>query len=137
MRCSLVAALLLAVACDPGESNAPAPSETPPSSEAQAWLDAHNAVRRAAQPAPPSPLPALTWSSGAAAVAQAWSDNCTYQHNAGRGTRGENIAANAPPRTLNLAGVVNAWSSEAQYYDYSTNTCAAQQQCGHYTQIVW
>jgi uncharacterized protein YkwD len=137
MRCSLVAALLLAVACDPGESNAPAPSETPPSSEAQAWLDAHNAVRRAAQPAPPSPLPALTWSSGAAAVAQAWADNCTYQHNAGRGTRGENIAANAPPGTLNLAGVVNAWSSEAQYYDYSTNTCAAEQQCGHYTQIVW
>src|SRR5919201_1428928 len=137
MRRSLVAALLFAVACEPGESDSPAAPETPPSSEAQAWLDAHNAVRRAAQPAPASPLPALTWSSAAADVAQAWADNCTYQHNARRGTRGENIAANAPPGRLDLAGVVNAWSSEAQYYDYSTNTCAAEQQCGHYTQIVW
>src|SRR5919202_1513766 len=98
MRRSLVAALLFAAACEPGESDSPAAPETPPSSEAQAWLDAHNA---------------------------------------GRGTRGENIAANAPPGSLDLAGVVNAWASEAQYYDYSRNTCASGQQCGHYTQIVW
>src|SRR5436309_1082823 len=135
MRLRFVPALLLAAGC--GFADDPAPPETTPSSEAQAWLDAHNTVRRNAQPPPPSPLPALTWSSEAAGVAQAWADNCTYQHNARRGTRGENIAADSPPGTFDLGKVVTAWASEIQYYDYATNSCASRQECGHYTQIVW
>ena len=33
--------------------------------------------------------------------------------------------------------VVGAWASEDAFYDYDANACAADQQCGHYTQIVW
>jgi hypothetical protein len=32
---------------------------------------------------------------------------------------------------------VALWAAEAPNYDYATNTCAAGQVCGHYTQLVW
>ena len=128
----MIACLL---ACEPGMDQAP--PQPPPTAEAQAWLDAHNAVRRNAQPAPSPALPALSWSADAASVAQAWAGGCTYQHNAGRGQRGENIAANAPPGSWTLQNVVDAWAGEASDYDYATNTCASGKECGHYTQIVW
>ncbi len=111
-----IAVLLFACGCglglegDPDGGNAaPQPG---PTAEAQAWVDAHNAVRRDARP-PPSP------------------------HNAGRGDRGENIAASAPANRWSLADAVAAWAGEAQDYDYATNGCAPGKQCGHYTQIVW
>jgi len=130
--------LVLAIACEPGLLSGPdAGTEPPPTQEAQAWLDAHNAVRRAPQPPPSSPLPPLTWSTGAASVAQSWANGCVYQHNDNRGTRGENIAANAPPGRWQPADAVAAWAGEAVFYDYARNTCAAGQECGHYTQIVW
>ena len=125
--------LLCTIACEPSmQATAP-----PPTAEAQAWLDAQNAVRAAAAPAPSPPLPALTWSADAAQVAQAWANNCAYQHNANRGARGENIAADAPPGAWALANVVGAWAGEAADYDYATNTCAQGKICGHYTQLVW
>ena len=109
------------------------PVTPPPTVEAQAWLDAQNAVRQNAKPVPSPPLPALTWSADAAAVATAWAQHCVYQHNANRGARGENIAANAPVGSWSLQGVVNAWAGEAADYDYATNSGNA----GHYTQVVW
>eukprot|EP01018_Ginkgo_biloba_P006481 Gb_20955 [translate_table: standard] len=40
-------------------------------------------------------------------------------------------------RDFSAADAVGSWVNEKQYYDYSTNTCAAGQVCGHYTQVVW
>ena len=138
MRIRIVPALLLVTACGFGDETSPVgASDPPPSADAQTWLDAHNTVRQDAQPPPPAPLPALTWSSAAASVAQAWADRCSYAHNAGRGTRGENIAADAPPGTLNASSVVSAWAGEASDYNHASNTCAPGKDCGHYTQIVW
>jgi hypothetical protein len=94
-------------------------------------------VRSNPLPPPAAPLPALTWSADAAAVALAWANNCNYSHNTGRGQRGENIAASAPVGHWAIADAVSAWASEAQYYDYPSNTCAAGKECGHYTQLVW
>ena len=135
------ALLLAASACGVGmDSSGPGGSVTPeptPAGEAQTWLDTQNAVRHAAKPTPVPPLPDFTWSSGAASVAQDWASRCTYQHNAGRGARGENIAASAPPGTWSTADAVAAWAGEASFYDSATNSCAAGHDCGHYTQIVW
>lgn len=146
----LLAALALAAACDAldptkGPTFTPGPAPTP---DAQAWLDAHNAARAGTlagvtvTPVPSPPLPALGWSTSAAAVAQAWAANCVYQHNAGRGLLGENIAAAYPPGSFDAAGVVALWGSEWVGYHYDTNTCTppappAPQTCGHYTQLVW
>lgn len=130
----MVACLL---ACEPGMQEPVAAATPPPTAEAQAWLDAQNAVRQNAKPVPNPPLPALTWSADAALVAQAWASNCVYKHNDNRGFRGENIAANAPPGSWSLQGVVNAWAGEVADYDYTTNSCASAKECGHYTQLVW
>lgn len=139
MRRSVPALLLFALAaCEPGLSGgADAGVTPPPTAEAQSWLDAQNAVRRAPQPPPPTPLPALTWSAAAAGVAGSWAGGCNYQHNPGRGDRGENIAASAPPGRWQPGDAVAAWAGEASDYDYAGNTCASGKQCGHYTQIVW
>src|SRR3954470_13203056 len=135
----LLAGLLLAgcgIGLDQTSGNT-APDAGPPTASESAWLDPHNAVRAQAQPAPSPALPALTWSDGAAAVAQAWADNCVYQHNANRGTRGENIAATSPAGNRNAAAVVGLWAGEVSDYNYAANSCAAGKECGHYTQIVW
>lgn len=138
MRACLLAATALLAACLPGlDAGTPdAGTVAPPTADAQAWLDAQNAVRRNAQPAPASPLLQLTWSTDAAAVAQAWANGCAYQHNAGRGQRGENIAASSTGY-LDIPKTVAAWAGESTDYDYSTNTCASGKECGHYTQLVW
>jgi len=139
---ALFGALVLAAACgtgldDPTGSGDGGSTGAAPTAAAQTWLDLHNQVRAHPQPPPPSPLPPLTWSTGAAQVAQGWADNCNYQHNAGRGPRGENIAASAPPGRWGISDVVGAWAGEVSDYDYSNNTCAPGKDCGHYTQIVW
>lgn len=118
---------------------------TGPTAAAQAWLDGHNEVRSGCavpvSPAPAPPLPLLQWSAAAAAVAQAWAEGCVWGHNPDRGAdgiaRGENIAASTPGYWATPADVVGDWASEWADYTYASNGCAAGQQCGHYTQLVW
>ncbi|NBD10237.1 MULTISPECIES: CAP domain-containing protein [Corallococcus] len=99
-------------------------------------LEAHNAARAAAQPTPSPALSPLTWDPAVADVARKWADNCKFEHNAGRGNAGENIAA-ATPGVWDTKGAVKIWVDEAADYDYAKNTCASGQVCGHYTQVVW
>jgi pathogenesis-related protein 1 len=113
-----------------GSPGADAGSEDP---AIAAWLDEHEAVRAAAQPAPSPALTPLTWSGSAASVASGWAQQCNFSHNGNRGLYGENIAASTEP--LTPASVVAMWSDEAKDYNYATNQCADV--CGHYTQIVW
>lgn len=135
---ALPLALVALAACLPGvDSGGPDAGPVPaPTADAQTWLDTQNAVRAKASPAPSSPLPPFTWSSDAATVAQAWASNCVYQHNQGRGQRGENIAASSPGY-LDIPKTVAAWAAEVSDYDYSSNSCAQGKECGHYTQLVW
>ncbi|NBC38334.1 CAP domain-containing protein [Corallococcus exiguus] len=103
---------------------------------ARDMLEAHNAARAAAKPTPSPALEPLTWDPAVAEIAQKWVDNCDYEHNAGRGNAGENIAA-ATPDYLNAKTVVKGWVDEVADYDYSKNACASGKACGHYTQVVW
>lgn len=83
-------------------------------------------------------VPALTWSSELAAVAEDWArrlaaDGCGLQHRSD-GRYGENLYAvygtSASPQE-----VVDSWVSEAADYNYKKNRCKGV--CGHYTQVVW
>lgn len=98
------------------------------------FLDEHNAVRRAPTPAPDPALPALDNDNGLAGLALQWAQGCVFEHS-GNGF-GENLAffsgEDSTPAT-----VVAAWAAEAADYDYQANSCAADAQCGHYTQLVW
>jgi hypothetical protein len=106
----------------------------------QAWLVPMNAARSDVGEA------ALTWNPIAAQVALNYASQCNYEHNAnrnadyktlggGNGGLGENIAAGAPTQTI--AAAVGSWVGEKADYTYATNSCAAGDECGHYTQIVW
>jgi pathogenesis-related protein 1 len=102
---------------------------------------AHNNARAKVGVAP------LAWDPQLAAIAQAWVQQCIdtdgnglVDHNANRSQGystyvGENIYASTG--TATGPDAVADWVSEGQYYDYASNTCAAGQICGHYTQVVW
>jgi len=92
-------------------------------------------------------LPDLVWDDSLAATARAWVNQCVdkdgnglVDHNDGRSTGhpfyvGENIFASSGTATAHDA--VFDWAAEAANYDYANNTCATNQVCGHYTQVVW
>jgi pathogenesis-related protein 1 len=113
------------------------PATDPNATLAKEMVAAHNQVRASAKPKPSSPLPPLTWSPEAAKVAQAWANQCKFEHNRNRGKYGENLAAAAPPGSKTNPGAVMDWASEAADYSYSSNKCAPGKVCGHYTQLVW
>jgi|GEM_PF-812862 len=115
----------------------PDPAPTGEPAELQGTLQAHNDVRAAALPVPMPALTDLVWSDEAAAVAQAWADNCEWGHNPNRGPYGENIAVFSGANGGSGPATVELWASEIDFYDYDTNSCEAGEQCGHYTQIVW
>lgn len=100
---------------------------------AGAMLKAHNAARGRAQPTPSPALPDLQWDEGLVTVAQAWAEQCVWEHS--MGPTGENLAWFS--WTVEPAEVVDAWFSEINDYDYDSNRCAAGKMCGHYTQLVW
>jgi uncharacterized protein YkwD len=108
-------------------------------SDESEWLTPMNAARAAVGEQP------LTWDPIAAAVALSWASGCQWEHNpnasseydhmGGHGALGENIAAGAP--TQSISSAISSWVAEESSYDHATNSCAAGQVCGHYTQIVW
>jgi pathogenesis-related protein 1 len=107
----------------------------------------HNQVRAMVQTA--TPLPPLQWDPNLASYAAAWVAMCRdvdppiglVDHDpnrtnvAGYSYIGENIYASSGTATPDQA--VQLWAAEKANYDYATNTCAAGQVCGHYTQVVW
>ncbi|XP_065190899.1 peptidase inhibitor 16-like [Sycon ciliatum] len=113
-------------------------------SQKDAMLNAHNNARSIASPTPCTPLPAMTWNTVLANVAQAYADRCINLHNEDRtsdangafGYVGENLFISTyTPSDPALS--VTKWDEEKQYYDYDTLACTPGKVCGHYTQIVW
>ncbi len=80
-------------------------------------------------------VPDLIWDPTLAATAQAYANKCVYQHS-GAPNLGENIAANTPAN-VPVSAPMKDWAGEKADYDYNTNSCVPNKQCGHYTQIVW
>jgi len=88
----------------------------------------------------------VTWSPELEKYAQAWANElarngCEMQHRPRSGKwkqiYGENIywtsGMNPSP-----AEVVDAWASEKEDFDHSTQTCRGDwSKCGHYTQVIW
>jgi pathogenesis-related protein 1 len=109
--------------------------------EEQTALAVHNQARCAVGTTA-RPMRPLIWSTALEQTAQTWANTCAFAHNPSRNVGhpyavGENIywssaAADSP------AAAVNAWvDDEKPYYDLNSNSCAAGEVCGHYTQVVW
>lgn len=98
-------------------------------------LRVHNCVRRSALPTPSPALGNLGWSASLAATAQNYANQCIWAHS-GTPNVGENLFARAPHADARTAAA-NSWADEFGFYNYAANSCAAGEQCGHYTQMVW
>ncbi|KAG1348128.1 Pathogenesis-related protein 1 [Cocos nucifera] len=96
------------------------------------FVSAHNSARAAVGVGP------VSWNDTVAAYAQDYAKqragDCQLVHS--DGPYGENLFGGSGA-DYTAADAVNSWVSEKQYYDYSSNTCAEGQVCGHYTQVVW
>ncbi|MCO5560001.1 hypothetical protein L7F22_013606 [Adiantum nelumboides] len=98
------------------------------------FLSAHNGARESVG------VPPLVWDDTVAQYAQSYGEhqrdnaNCALQHSGG--PYGENLFWTSAT-SVSPADAVGAWINEKQDYDYESNTCAAGNVCGHYTQVVW
>lgn len=99
----------------------------------EGMIAAHNAVRAGVG------VPDLVWDDMLADIAAEWSaqlaaNGCIMEHDYSS-PYGENLYWSS--FESNPAQVVDAWASEVVYYDYDSNSCAPNEMCGHYTQLVW
>lgn len=100
-------------------------------------LAVHNCARKTVLPRATPNLGVLRWNATIAAAAQAYANNCLYQHNTST-PYGENLYAGAVssgfPANVEIAAA-NDWAAEFTSYNYAANSCSGV--CGHYTQMVW
>ncbi len=103
-------------------------------------------------------LPPLTWSYELTKYAQQWvnhlaqTKNCTMTHRPDDETspfqqiNGENLYWSSAleyedgtrkVENITAKEIIETWASEEDFYNYETNTCMDDADCGHYTQIVW
>lgn len=99
---------------------------------------------------------AIKWSDSLASYAQQWvnhlaaTKNCEMKHRPEQGKfqqiYGENLFWSSASKTgdgiksflhFSAKDVVTAWAVEEDFYDYQSNECELEKDCGHYTQIVW
>ncbi|KAL2628651.1 hypothetical protein R1flu_013337 [Riccia fluitans] len=102
--------------------------------EASDYVTPHNNARTAVR----ANIPNLRWDTTLADYARKWANTrasagCNLVHSGGQ--YGENIYWSSWQSVPGDA--VASWVSEKAYYDYNSNTCAANKICGHYTQVVW
>lgn len=118
---TLVESESTATATATSSASASSSSSSASSSDIDAWLTAHNTVRQQ------HGANNLTWSADVASTAQAYADQCNFEHS---GTSyGENLAeASGDP---DIASAVQLWADEASEYDTSNPTYS------HFTQMVW
>jgi len=132
--------------------------------EQDAVVDKHNELRQLVasgkQPGQPGAkggkMPNLEWDDNLAELAQAWADQCIFEHDnhgstplrrlEGYGYIGQNIAMStssyfSPESTTDVTGFVQDWFNEVKdlnkknvhKFDSATNKGVV----GHYTQVVW
>ncbi|KAJ4823769.1 Cuticle-degrading protease [Turnera subulata] len=80
----------------------------------------------------------LVWDARLAGYAQWYANqrryDCALRHS--NGPYGENIFWGSGS-AWTPAQAVAAWLAERRWYNYRSNSCSGDRDCGHYTQIVW
>ncbi|XP_040999130.1 basic form of pathogenesis-related protein 1-like [Juglans microcarpa x Juglans regia] len=99
-------------------------------SDVQDFLNAHNAARAEVGVGP------ISWNKTLAAYAQNYGNqrrDCVLEHS--MGPYSENICSGWSGFTVLEA--VKMFVDEKQFYDYKSNKCVKDEECRHYTQVVW
>ncbi|KAJ0090361.1 hypothetical protein Patl1_12679 [Pistacia atlantica] len=98
----------------------------------QQFLAPHNKVRAKLG------LPPLKWSKKLTSFAYGWANqrrgDCDLVHS--NSNYGENLFWGSG-KDWKAGDAVKAWAAEKRYYNYETNTCAKNEECLHYTQMIW
>jgi pathogenesis-related protein 1 len=84
-------------------------------------------------------VPPLIWDETVARASQQWADTLASEGKLAHPPDtqyGQNIWSGSAG-SFPMTAVVDAWGNEVNHYDLRTQTCAAGQECGHFTQIVW
>lgn len=104
------------------------PAMEPPAGGLADWqqqmLDEHNLLRAR------HCAPAQTWDAELAAGAQAWAEQCVFEHSTG--AWGENLSAGTNQVPV---GAVDSWYSEIANYNFAQPGFTPG--TGHFTQLVW
>ncbi|XP_076811653.1 uncharacterized protein LOC143458685 [Clavelina lepadiformis] len=116
--------------------------------EIDKFVDDHNMHRSSATA---SNMLRMTWDDDIANFASFYASQCNFAHSDNRDRElatsfpslGENLYITLTSSDdwsslrRSLPSVVTAWHNEINYYDYDTQICQEEEQCGHYTQVVW
>ncbi|KAM9750789.1 LOW QUALITY PROTEIN: uncharacterized protein ACNS7B_007803, partial [Menidia menidia] len=97
-------------------------------------VELHNHYRGQVSPSASACCP-LKWDPALKLLAQDYAAKCIWNHNPELEDTGENLSANSG--NLDFRDALEKWFLEHLHYDYHNNTCAEEQTCGHYTQMVW
>ncbi|KAM9330211.1 peptidase inhibitor 16-like [Gastrophryne carolinensis] len=98
-------------------------------------VEKHNDYRSKPQPLA-ADMKALTWDKTLEQLATSYAAKCIWDHNEERGFRGENLFIMSGSN-LDVDMGLDDWHRERDFYNFTANTCAEGQMCGHYTQMVW
>lgn len=102
--------------------------------QAHEFLHEHNKIRAEVGEPP------LVWDKKLARYALRYANkrkaDCALVHSPGD-EFGENIYWGKHFERHSATTAVRNWVSETQYYNKGTHSCAANQMCGHFTQIIW
>jgi hypothetical protein len=97
---------------------------------------------RSAEPA--SDVFTMTWSDSLAALAQNWTNQCSWQHGNLYDCSGNRVGQNlymsygsAGYPNLNLTQAITLWNNERSDWNWTSGSCNANKVCGHWTQLVW
>ncbi|XP_070554915.1 GLIPR1-like protein 1 isoform X2 [Ptychodera flava] len=112
------------------------------SNEISTMLARHNYHRTNVNPTAAN-MKYMSWDDDLAAMAQKWSEECTWAHGFPPNISpfpivGQNLwlgGPYSPSDWIDVEGVVDSWQSEVSDYNFDSNTCSKV--CGHYTQVVW
>jgi len=102
-------------------------------------VSAHNMYRAQEQAAN---VQQCAWNTELASLAQTWASNCIWQHGMLKDCNGNSIGQNmyitcgSTPPPLNVTDVCSSWQSERTNWNFSSQNCAPNEVCGHWTQLV-
>ncbi|KAK1803509.1 hypothetical protein P4O66_020940 [Electrophorus voltai] len=98
-------------------------------------VDQHNIYRASVNPKA-ADMTRMTWNENATLVAEKYASQCIWDHNpAVKNIFGESLFTSTGP--INVSKVLHEWFKEHEHYDYDNNQCSEDEQCRHYTQMVW
>jgi len=77
------------------------------------------------------------------AVAQAWADQCKWEHGMLYDCNGDRLGQNLFVEAstggypaLNMTYVIESWNNERNDFDFATGKCKSGKVCGHWTQVA-